>query len=105
MIKEFSYQDREEWLALRRQYIGGSDAGAVMGMNPYKSPYALWAEKTGQIQEFEGNLTTEVGSYLEDFVAQLFTRETGKSVRRKNRMMVNSEYPWACADVDRMVIG
>lgn len=105
MIKELSYQDREEWLALRRQYIGGSDAGSVMGMNPYKSPYALWAEKTGQVPEFDGNLTTEVGSYLEDFVAQLFTRETGKSVRRKNRMMVNSEYPWACADVDRMVIG
>lgn len=105
MIKEFAYGNREEWLALRRGYLGGSDAGAVMGMNPYKSPYALWAEKTGMVPEFEGNLTTEVGSYLEDFVAQLFCRETGKQVRRKNRMMVNSEYPWACADVDRMVVG
>lgn len=105
MIKEIAYRDREEWLALRREYIGGSDAGAVMGLNPYKSPYALWAEKTGQLPEFEGNLTTEVGSFLEEFVAQLFTRETGKSVRRKNRMMVNSDYPFACADVDRMVVG
>lgn len=105
MINEIPYKNREEWLELRSGYIGGSDAGAVIGLNPYKSPFALWAEKTGRVPGFEGNLTTEVGSYLEDFVAKLFERETGKRVRRKNRMMVNDTYPWACADVDRVVVG
>ena len=105
MIKEIAYANKEEWLALRQNFIGGSDAGAVIGMNQYKSAYALWAEKTGKIPGFEGNLTTEVGAYLEDFVAGLFERETGKKVRRKNRMMVNEEYPFACADVDRVVVG
>lgn len=105
MIKELTYSNKEEWLSLRRGYIGGSDAGAVVGLNPYKSAYALWAEKTGKLPEFEGNLITEVGSYLEEFVATLFERETGKKVRRKNRMMVNEAYPWACADVDRTVVG
>ena len=47
MIKEYEWSNHEEWLAIRRQYIGGSDAGAVIGMNPYKSSYTLWAEKTG----------------------------------------------------------
>ena len=56
MIKEIPYQDKDEWLSLRKGYIGGSDAGAVLGMNPYKSAYSLWAEKTGKIPEFEGNL-------------------------------------------------
>jgi putative phage-type endonuclease len=105
MIKELAYKTRDEWLSLRKNYIGGSDSGAVVGLNPYKSAYALWAEKTGKMPEFEGNLTTEVGSYLEEFVATLFERETGKKVRRKNRMMVNDLYPWACADVDRVVVG
>lgn len=105
MIKEIAYGSREEWLALRKNYIGGSDASAVVGMNPYKSAYALWAEKTGKIPEFEGNLTTEVGSYLEDFVAHLFEKETGKKVRRKNRMLVNDDYPFAHANVDRVVVG
>jgi putative phage-type endonuclease len=105
MINEIAYKNKEEWLDLRKGYIGGSDAGAVVGLNPYKSAYALWAEKTGKIPGFEGNLTTEVGSYLEDFVATLFERETGKKVRRKNRTMVNDIYPWACADVDRTVVG
>ena len=105
MIKEIAYQDREEWLSIRKGYIGGSEAGAVVGLNPYKSAYTLWAEKTGKVPEFEGNLTTKVGSYLEDLVANLFTEETGKTVRRKNRVLVNDDYPFACADVDRMVVG
>lgn len=105
MIKEIAYKDREEWLTIRKDYIGGSDAGAVMGLSPYKSAYTLWAEKTGKIPEFEGNLTTEVGSYLEEFIAKLFEKETGKKVRRKNRILVNDKYPFACADVDRVVVG
>ena len=104
-IREIPYASHEEWLELRKGFIGGSDAGAVMGMNPYSSPFAVWAEKTGKVEGFAGNLTTKVGSYLEDLVAQLFTEETGKKVRRKNRMLVNDVCPWACADVDRLVVG
>ena len=40
---------REEWLAERRKSLGGSDMGAVLGLNKYRSPYAVWAEKTGLI--------------------------------------------------------
>lgn len=104
-INRIAYSGREEWLELRRGYIGGSDAAAVMGLNPYTSPYSLWAEKTGRVPGFEGNITTKVGAYLEDLVAELFTEETGRKVRRDNHMLVNSDYPWACADVDRVVIG
>lgn len=105
MIKEYEFKDHDEWLAIRSKYIGGSDAGAVIGMNPYKSRYALWAEKTGKIAGFEGNITTKVGAYLEDLVAKMFEDETGKKVRRKNRTMVNDLYPHSCANVDRLIVG
>ncbi|MGP1544155.1 MAG: YqaJ viral recombinase family protein [Candidatus Fimenecus sp.] len=105
MIKEIEFKNHEEWLEIRNQYIGGSDAGAVVGMNPYKSAYTLWAEKTGKIEAFSGNLTTATGAYLEDFVAKLFSEKTGKKVRRKNFTMVNEKYPFACANVDRLVVG
>lgn len=105
MITEIAYESKEEWLSLRKGYIGGSDAGAVVGLNPYKSAYSLWAEKTGKTPEFDGNTITRVGSYLEELVADMFTEETGKKVRRKNRILVNDEYPFACADVDRMIVG
>ena len=73
-IKEIPYKDHEEWLAIRKNYIGGSDAGAVIGLNPYRSAYKLWAEKTGKLPGFEGNVATKVGSFLEEFVAQMFVQ-------------------------------
>lgn len=105
MIKKIEFASHDEWLAIRRQYIGGSDAGAIVGMNPYKSAYALWAEKTGKVAEFEGNIITKVGAYLEELVAKMFEEETDKKVRRCNFTLVNDEYPWAEANVDRMVVG
>ena len=105
MITKIATKNRDEWKALRRDYIGGSDAASVVGLNPYKSAYSLWAEKTGKIPEFEGNLATDMGAYLEDFVAKLFEKETGKKVRRESRSIFNDKYPWAIANCDRMIVG
>lgn len=104
-ITKVKTASREEWLKLRSQYIGGSDAAAVVGLNPFSSPYALWAEKTGQIPCFAGNLATEVGTFLEEFVAQKFAAETGKKVRKCNQSFLNSDYPFAIANIDREIVG
>lgn len=104
-ITKVKTASHEEWLALRSQYIGGSDSAAVVGLNPFSSQYSLWAEKTGKVPAFEGNLATEVGTYLEEFVAQKFAQETGKKVRNCNQSFLNSEYPWAIANIDREIVG
>ena len=93
----------EEWLARRKKSIGGSDAASVVGLNSFCSAYALWAEKTGRVPGFGGNLATEVGAYLEEFVAKKFEQETGKKVRKENAFIYNDEYPWAHANVDRVI--
>lgn len=95
----------DEWLQIRRGYIGGSDAGAIIGMNPYASAFSVWAEKTGQVEGFGGNISTRVGHMLEDMVARLFTEERGIRVQRCNFTIVNPAYPWACANIDREVLG
>lgn len=105
MVRKIYTDTREEWLALRRGYIGGSDAAAVVGLSPFSSPYQVWAEKTGKIPPFEGNLATQVGTYLEDFVARLWSDETGRKVQRDNASLINDAYPWAIADIDRRVVG
>ena len=104
-IRKIPYADHDEWLAIRCKYIGGSDAGAIMGMNPFSSPFSVWAEKTGNIEPFAGSLKTKIGTQFEEFVASVFEEETGKKVRRCNFTLVNDEYPWACANLDREVIG
>ena len=95
----------DEWVNRRKHSIGGSDAAAVIGLNTYVSQYALWAEKTGKTPGFEGNLATEVGTFLEEFVAKKFEKETGKRVKRRNAFIYNSKYPWAHANVDRVIVG
>ena len=104
-ITKVKTSSHEEWLALRSQYIGGSDAAAVVGLNSFSSPYSLWAEKTGKVPGFAGNLATEVGSFLEEFVAKKFEQETGKKVRRVNQSFFNSDYPFAIANIDREIVG
>lgn len=105
MITKVKTANHDEWLKLRSQYIGGSDAAAVVGLNAYASPYSLWAEKTGRVPGFAGNLACEVGTYLEEFVAQKFAQETGKKVRKCNQSFLNSLYPWAIANIDREIVG
>lgn len=105
MITKIKTANHEEWKALRGKYIGGSDAAAVVGLNPYRSQYSLWAEKTGRLPGFEGNLATEVGTFLEEFVAQKFAEVTGKKVRKANQSFLNSDYPWAIANIDREIVG
>lgn len=104
-ITKVKTSSHEEWKELRSHYIGGSDAAAVVGLNQFSSPYALWAEKTGKVPGFSSNLATEVGTYLEEFVAQKFAAETGKKVRKSNQSFFNSDYPWAIANIDREIIG
>ena len=43
--------DRKEWLRLRRTGIGGSDAGAVCGLNLYSSPMKVYQDKICDISE------------------------------------------------------
>lgn len=46
---------REEWLKERRNSIGGSEMGAILGLNKYASAYTVWAVKTGLMDEPEDN--------------------------------------------------
>lgn len=109
MIKKTSTKgmDREQWLASRKKSIGGSDAAALLGLNPYQSPYALWAEKLGKLQEADDtdNEAIRIGNDLEEYVAQRFAEATGKKVRKSNYIITNTDYPFAHANIDREVVG
>ena len=97
--------DRNEWLKIRKTGLGGSDAGAVCGLNPYVSPMAVYRDKVSDETDMGDNEAMRQGRGLEEYVAQRFTEETGLKVRRSNKMYRSTEYPWMIADVDRMVAG
>ena len=102
---------RDQWLTVRKQGIGSSDAAAAIGLNPYKSQLELWMEKTGR----DGNLpktdpndeTSPMywGTLLESIVAAHYTKRTGHKVRRINAVLQHPHEPWMLANLDREVIG
>lgn len=97
---------RRDWLEKRRSGIGGSDAGAVLGMNEYKSPIAVWQEKTNRTPIDESdNDYLRIGRDLEDYVASRFEEETGLKVYKCRDMLQSVENPFMFADVDRLVEG
>ncbi len=96
---------REEWLAYRRQGIGGSDAAAVLGISPFRTGVDLYYDKLGQpVEDDEQNwVAKEVGTLLEDLVARIFTKKTGLEVCPMPVMFQHPDHPWKLADVDRLV--
>lgn len=97
--------EKEAWLKYRKQGIGGSDAGAVCGLNPYRTAIQVYYDKTtDEIEEID-NEAMRQGREFEDYVARRFTEATGKKVRRANAMFYDEKNPFMLADVDRMVVG
>lgn len=96
---------REKWLEERRKGIGGSDAAAIVGLNPWATPYTVYMDKLGLLPEKEDSEAMRQGRDLEEYVAQRFTEQTGKRVQRCNYMAHSRLYPFARADIDRRVVG
>lgn len=87
----------------RRGGLGGSDMGAILGLNPYRTPFQVWQEKTGRAEPFTGNLQTRFGKYTEEFVAREYCERTGRRVQRYNAMLRHPEAP-LIGHVDRLVV-
>ena len=79
---------REEWLEQRRRSIGGSDAAAVLGLNRFHSPYALWAEKIGAAGL--DVVEDEVGLYHNDWKNTVIQNKYIPLLRGFNNVIVTS---------------
>src|SRR5580692_9035999 len=90
-----------EWLKLRKLGIGGSDAGAICGLNPRRTPYQVWADKVNpsEPEDFETE-PQRWGKLLEAPVRDEFATRTGIEVHRFPRMVRNTERPFMLANVD-----
>ena len=104
---------QQDWLAIRQQGIGSSDAAAAVGLNPYQSMLALWLIKTGRQasigNDAEANLDQADpmywGKILEPIVAQHYQQRTGAKVRRVNAVLQHPEQPWMLANLDYRISG
>lgn len=71
-----NYATNEEWLQDRHKGIGASEIAAIVGLNPYATPYDIWRQKLELDPPKEETLPIKLGHLLEDSVATLFAEET-----------------------------
>ena len=83
MVKTALQEARERWLLERRSGIGASEAAAVLGLSPWKTPLALYAEKIGAVAAKDLAAESEAvewGKRLEEPIAQAYAEKTGRKV-------------------------
>lgn len=107
-MKLLTFQSREEWLKARAGRIGGSDASAVVGLNPYKDNVTLWMEKTGQAaaEDISEKPYVKYGTVAEDHLRELFKLDFPEYqvMYEPDNMWLNDRFPWAHASLDGWLV-
>lgn len=97
-------RSREEWLQKRTSYIGGSDASAIVGKNPYMTNVDLWELKTGRrkAQNLDDNVFVKYGHDAEPYLRELFALDFPeyKVEYVENNIWTNEALPFAHASLD-----
>lgn len=103
MVINLKASNRDEWLQKRKQRIGGSEASAIVGMNPYMDNNDLWEIKTGRKEAgVSDNALMQYGRDAEPYIRELFKLDFPqyKVFYEENNMWVNDKYPFAHASLD-----
>lgn len=102
-VSMIQLKNREEWLQNRTR-IGGSDASAIVGLNPYKSNTDLWLEKTGQVtsEDISDKPYVKYGTNAEEHLRALFALDFPQYEVEylDNNMFLNDKFPFAHASLD-----
>jgi putative phage-type endonuclease len=98
-------QRSPEWFALRKDAITATDIAVISGLSPYKTPFRLFAEKSGKVMEQAAGTAADRGRLLEDAVAKYYEQERKVKLRQSNGIVRLKAHPWAMASLDRTIVG
>ena len=105
-LEALSFESEEDWHKLRQKGIGGSDIGAIMGLNKYSSPLQVYKSKTeGFVKDLSDNVNVRKGKDLESLIRTLYVApyflQLGYKVQNlSHHSIVNKTYPWLRANLD-----
>lgn len=97
---------REDWLEQRRKLVTASDAAAILGLDDWRSPFEVYAEKVeGYVRERTGAMRR--GVRHEAAIALDYADETGREVygRDPYEIAIHPEHRWLGATLDRTCAG
>lgn len=104
IVADTSKMSRDEWLEIRKKSIGGSEIAAVIGMNRWKTPFAVWAEKTGRVDNaVQQNESMYWGTVMEAILREEFAKRTGYAVKEAHYIFASADNPFLTANIDGYV--
>lgn len=105
-----SYEERgeapsvEDFLAARREGVGGSDAGAIAGVDPYRTAYDVYREKHGMDTEPRINNHIKRGRGMEALVfGEYLAERPDDSLTHPVPKSVHPQHPWMIGHLDAVV--
>lgn len=92
---------------LRKHTIGASDAAAVLGIDPWRTPLEVYLEKVGITEKPDTQFGTPMywGNMLEDVVAKAYEDYTGIKVRQSCGTLRHKVHEFIVCHLDRKVSG
>lgn len=102
-------EDEAAWLAARTRGLGGSDVGAICGVSPFSSAKQIYFKKTGMFEDVlnpneAAKDRMHFGHMLEPVVANEYELRTGCKLIDINCTVAHKDYPWALANIDRLMV-
>lgn len=99
---------RNEWLEERKNGIGGSDASAIVGLNPYTNNIKLWEIKTNRAEQddISDKPYVQYGVAMEDILRQSFAikHPEFEVIHEENTIIRHPKYPFLFASLDGILI-
>ena len=92
---------REEFLKRRRSGLGGSDVGAIMGVDKYKDSLDVYMDKVSPPEDID-NPNMERGRMLEPVVSLMYELRTGRRLRT-GKFRRNRDQPFLIGSPDRII--
>ena len=71
----------------RRKYIGASEVAAILGLDPYRTPWDVWADKTGKLEESVTSEAAKIGQVFEVGILRLAEEVLGKITLNQWRVL------------------
>jgi len=87
----------------RRQFVGGSDISAILGISPWQTPYQLYVEKTSDtplVIDPKRQAIFDRGKRLEPFIVEWARQDLDLTIVRKNARYSDPELPFLCCEID-----
>lgn len=98
-------EDRKGWLEERRGGVGGSDAGAICGVDKYRDALDVYLDKIGEKSgDGEENRHTKRGRKLEQIVAEEYLdRHPEDSLTKPVGTQIHPKLHWMRGNPDRII--